>query len=51
MAQCTKILLFLLFEHQHLVTNLVLSEQPINQHEVLPYIEQEGVGLCGDRST
>ena len=50
-AESAEVLLFLLFEDEHLVTEVVLGEKPINQHQVLPYVEQEGVGLRKGKGT
>jgi hypothetical protein len=51
MRLCTKILLFLLFENKHLVTNMNIRKQPIGQHKVPSNIIFDRIGLGRDRGT
>ena len=51
MAEGAEVFLFLLFEDQHLVAELTLGEEPVDQHEVLPDVEQIGVGLSSKMGT
>ena len=51
MRYCTKILLFLLLIHQHLIAYITLREQPVHQHQVFTNVEYKWVCLRYERST
>lgn len=51
MTKGAEVFLFLLFEDKNIVTEMILGEKPIYQHQIFPNIKQNRIGLYQHTTT